>query len=68
MTTAVCGVHTQIVPGTLKVTNSDRGRVNLLRILQSVKIYQPASLVKGGGGGEKGRGREKKNQINSAAG
>lgn len=48
MTMAVCGVHTQIVPGSLKVTNSSRGKVNLLWILQSVKIYQRGSQVKGG--------------------
>lgn len=60
----VCGVHTQIVPGSLKVTNSNRGRVNLLWILQSVKIYQWRSQVKAGwvGGGREER-KKKSNKF-----
>lgn len=52
---AVCGAHTQIVPGSLKVINSNTGGVNLLWILQSVKIYQRGSQVKE----RTGRGRRK---------
>ena len=40
VTMAVCGVRTQIIRGTPKVTNGNRGRVNLLWILHSVKIHQ----------------------------
>lgn len=57
---AVCGVHIQIVAGSLKVINSNRSRVNLLWILQSVKIYQRGSQVKGGQGGEGGRKKSNK--------
>lgn len=63
MTMAVCGVHTQIVPGSLKVINSSRSRVNLLWILQSVKIYQWGSQVKGGQEGKEEGKKEKRNKF-----